>query len=121
MPIHKVRHVQILAEMNMAGESRIIYLRECDNNEYSIKYFLRPVAGSLTEARGQKANIHIIREMLQLCEVIDMGGYAYCPENPGLKVMLFGELFNVRCMMKRIYFNMLIKVIYDELDLRVHK
>lgn len=56
----------------------------------------RPVAGSLTEARGQKANIHVIREMLQLCEIIDTGGEEYCEDTPGLKVMFFGELFDVR-------------------------
>ncbi|XP_055308911.1 actin-binding Rho-activating protein-like [Sitodiplosis mosellana] len=55
----------------------------------------RPVAGSLTEARGQKANIHIIREMLQLCEIIDTGGYVHCEETPELKVMFFGELFDI--------------------------
>lgn len=55
----------------------------------------RPVAGSLTEARGQKANIHVCREMLELCEIISSEGYAHCEETPKLKVILFGELFNV--------------------------
>lgn len=54
------------------------------------------MVGSLTEARGQKANIHVLREMLQLCEVIDSGGFAFDDENPDLKVIPFGELFNVR-------------------------
>lgn len=55
----------------------------------------RPVAGSLTEARGQKANIHVFREMLELCEIINSEGYSHCKETPKLKVILFGELFNV--------------------------
>lgn len=66
------------------------------SGEFSILPLFRPVTGSLTEARGQKANIHIIREMLQLCEIIDTGGYVHCEETPGLKVMFFGELFDVR-------------------------
>lgn len=56
----------------------------------------RPIAGSLTEARGQKANIHVFREMLELCEIINSEGYSHCEETPKLKVILFGELFNVR-------------------------
>lgn len=56
----------------------------------------RPIAGSLTEARGQKANIHVFKEMLELCQIIKSEGYAHDKENPKLKVILFGELFNVR-------------------------
>lgn len=55
----------------------------------------RPVAGSLTEARGQRANIHVFKEMLELCEIICSEGYSHCKETPKLKVILFGELFNV--------------------------
>lgn len=55
----------------------------------------RPIAGSLTEARGQKASIHVCREMLELCQVIHSEGYPISKENPELRVILFGELFNV--------------------------
>ncbi|XP_031625362.1 actin-binding Rho-activating protein-like [Contarinia nasturtii] len=55
----------------------------------------RPIAGSLTEARAQKANIHIYREMLQLCEIIDKRGYYQSEETPDLKVIPFGELFRI--------------------------
>lgn len=55
----------------------------------------RPIAGSLTEARGQKANIHVCREMLELCQIINSEGYPQSKEHPELKVILFGELFNV--------------------------
>lgn len=57
---------------------------------------IRPIAGSLTEARGQKANIHVFREMLELCQIINSEGYSHDKEHPKLKVILFGELFNVR-------------------------
>lgn len=55
----------------------------------------RPVAGSLTEARGQRANIHVFKELVELCEIINSEGYSHDEENPKLKVILFGELFNV--------------------------
>lgn len=64
-------------------------------NKYFLKEKFRPVVGSLTEARGQKANIHVLREMLQLCEIIDSGGCAFDDEHPDLKVITFGELFDV--------------------------
>lgn len=54
------------------------------------------MAGSLTEARGQKANMHVFREMLELCQVIYSEGYTHDKEHPKLRVILFGELFNVR-------------------------
>lgn len=55
----------------------------------------RPIAGSLTAARGQKANIHVCREMLELCQIINSEGFQHSKETPELKVILFGELFNV--------------------------
>lgn len=58
-------------------------------------HIYRPIAGSLTEARGQKANIHVFKEMLELCQVIKSEGYVHDKEHPKLKVILFGELFNV--------------------------
>lgn len=54
------------------------------------------MVGSLTEARGQKANMHVFRELLELCEIINSEGFSHCKETPKLKVILFGELFNVR-------------------------
>lgn len=63
--------------------------------KFSKEEYGKPVAGSLTEARGQKANIHVFREMLELCEIINSEGYSHCKETPKLKVILFGELFNI--------------------------
>lgn len=62
----------------------------------------RPIAGSLTEARGQKANMHVFKEMLELCEVIWQMGYSHDQETPQLKVILFGELFNVSWIFLRL-------------------
>ena len=53
------------------------------------------MAGSLTEARGQRANIHVFKEMLELCEIINSEGFSHNKATPKLKVILFGELFNV--------------------------
>lgn len=53
----------------------------------------RPVAGSLTEQRGQKANMKVLKEMLELCQLINSEGHQ--TDEPGLKGITFGELFNV--------------------------
>ncbi|XP_055317968.1 actin-binding Rho-activating protein isoform X2 [Sitodiplosis mosellana] len=63
--------------------------------KFSKDEYGKPIAGSLTEARGQKANIHVFREMLELCQIIHSEGYAHNEDNPKLKVILFGELFNI--------------------------
>lgn len=55
----------------------------------------RPVHGSLTEARGQRANIHVFKEMYELCQIINSEGYPQSKSKPDLKVISFGELFNV--------------------------
>lgn len=54
----------------------------------------KPIAGSLTEQRGQRANIHVLKEMLELCQIIDSEGYNVKDE-PEMKVIPFGELFNI--------------------------
>ncbi|XP_012158650.1 uncharacterized protein KIAA0754 isoform X1 [Ceratitis capitata] len=54
----------------------------------------KPLAGSLTEMRGQKANMHVMREMLELCQIIDSEGYNVKDE-PNMRVIPFGELFNI--------------------------
>lgn len=54
----------------------------------------RPIAGSLTEARGQKANMHVFKEMLELCQIINSEGYV-SKDQPELAFIPFGELFNV--------------------------
>jgi len=55
----------------------------------------RPKAGSLTEYRGKKANIQVYQEMLELCTIINDEGQPVSKKNPELKVILFGELFNI--------------------------
>ncbi|TMW51295.1 hypothetical protein DOY81_003614 [Sarcophaga bullata] len=54
----------------------------------------KPLAGSLTEMRGQKANMHVLKEMLELCQIIDSEGYNVKDE-PTMRVIPFGELFNI--------------------------
>ncbi|KAG5672032.1 hypothetical protein PVAND_002194 [Polypedilum vanderplanki] len=54
----------------------------------------RPKAGSLTELRGKKANVHIYKEMLELCYIIYENGI---PDeiDSELRVISFGQLFNI--------------------------
>lgn len=64
--------------------------------QFSKSEYGRPVAGSLTEMRGQKANIHVFKEMKELCELINSEGAPVDPEEPrGVKFIFFGEIFNV--------------------------
>lgn len=67
-------------------------------NEIIINYFHfnRPIAGSLTAARGQKANMHVFKELLELCQIVNSEGYPQTKEDPSLRFIPFGELFNVR-------------------------
>lgn len=55
----------------------------------------RPKAGSLTEYRGKKANIQVFQEMLELCQVIHDEGQPVSKKDPEIRVVLFGELFNI--------------------------
>ncbi|KAL5275322.1 ABRA family protein [Megaselia abdita] len=68
--------------------------RRSPKPSFSKDEYGKPLAGSLTEARGQKANIHVIREMLELCQIIDSEGYVVKDE-PSMRVIPFGELFNI--------------------------
>jgi len=61
---------------------------------FSKDQYGKPLAGSLTEMRGQKANIHVMKEMLELCQIINSEGYDVKDE-PTMRVIPFGELFNV--------------------------
>ncbi|XP_064538932.1 angiomotin [Drosophila montana] len=61
---------------------------------FSKDQYGKPLAGSLTEMRGQKANMHVMKEMLELCQIIDSEGYTVKDE-PSMRVIPFGELFNI--------------------------
>lgn len=63
--------------------------------KFSKEEYGKPIAGSLTAARGQKANMHVFKEMLELCQIINSEGYPQSEEDPSLKFILFGELFNI--------------------------
>lgn len=76
--------------------SAIVYIIACESLSVNCVFLIfRPVSGSLTEARGQKANIHVYKEILELCHVIDSEGAAYGDETAKLKAIPFGELFDV--------------------------
>ncbi|XP_030381358.1 titin [Scaptodrosophila lebanonensis] len=61
---------------------------------FSKDQYGKPLAGSLTEMRGQKANIHVMKEMVELCQIISSEGYEVKDE-PTMRVIPFGELFNI--------------------------
>lgn len=56
------------------------------------------MAGSLTEARGQRAHVHVYKEILELCYIIDAEGELYSDKSQKLKMIPFGELFNVNAL-----------------------
>lgn len=67
-------------------------------------YNFRPPKGSQSECRANKATIHVCKEMLELCEVINQNGERLFsekekPEDPR-KVISFGELFHVSTRLK---------------------
>lgn len=52
----------------------------------------RPEAGSKTDLRGQKAQREILKEIRELCEIIDEVGYH---KKDGTVIIAFGQLFDV--------------------------
>lgn len=52
----------------------------------------RPEAGSKTDLRGQKAQREILKEVRELCEIIDEVGYH---KKDGTVIITFGQLFDV--------------------------
>lgn len=60
----------------------------------SNKFIFRPAAGSLSDIRGRKANAHIFKEMLELCEIIHQNGTP-CRDQPDIMGIRFGDLFNI--------------------------
>lgn len=39
--------------------------------------------------------MHVFKEMLELCQIVNSEGYPQTKEDPTLKFIPFGELFNV--------------------------
>lgn len=52
------------------------------------------MAGSLTDIRGKKAAAHILKEVLELCEIIHQEGTP-CRDQPEIIAITFGDLFNI--------------------------
>ncbi|XP_044738841.1 actin-binding Rho-activating protein isoform X2 [Chrysoperla carnea] len=65
-----------------------------DRPKFSKEEYGRPAKGSLSEKRGVKATIHVCKEMLELCQIIDEYG-AQFNEDGTQKIIYFGELFNI--------------------------
>ena len=52
----------------------------------------RPEAGSRTEFRGKSAGVHVTREIIELCEIIEASG---SPQHDGTIGITFGALFEI--------------------------
>ena len=57
-------------------------------------FVFRPAAGSLSDIRGRKASAHILKEVLELCDVIYQNGTP-CRDAPDVLGISFGDLFNI--------------------------
>lgn len=57
-------------------------------------YYYRPLAGSQSDIRGRKATVHVLKEILELCEVIYQNGTP-CKDHPEITGIAFGDLFNI--------------------------
>lgn len=88
--VTKHSDAQLLNPFTQAADGRSSPKPKFSKEEYG-----KPIAGSLTEARGQKANMHVFKEMLELCQIINSEGYPQTEEDPTLKFIPFGELFNI--------------------------
>ncbi|XP_031777270.1 actin-binding Rho-activating protein isoform X2 [Nasonia vitripennis] len=61
---------------------------------FSKEEYGRPAAGSLSDIRGRKASAHILKEILELCDVIYQNGTP-CRDQPEILGISFGDLFNI--------------------------
>lgn len=66
------------------------------------------------------ANIHVYKEILELCYTIDSEGEPYSEKSPHLKAIPFGELFNVRITkhFDLIFLSLSANIGYIQTDLR---
>ena len=65
-----------------------------EKRKFSKDEYGRPVAGSLTDIRGRKAAAHILKEVVEICEVIYQEGTP-CRDQPEIIAITFGDLFNI--------------------------
>ncbi|CAK9831522.1 Actin-binding Rho-activating protein [Anthophora retusa] len=65
-----------------------------EKRKFSKEEYGRPKAGSLTDIRGRKATAHILKEVLELCEIIYQEGTP-CRDHPEITAITFGDLFNI--------------------------
>ncbi|KAH8288054.1 hypothetical protein KR018_007600 [Drosophila ironensis] len=68
-------------------------ISEMPKRTFGQEEYGRPPAGSLSEQRALRANIHALEEIQRLCELIDQTGQEAA--GTGLKSLEFGLLFNL--------------------------
>ncbi|XP_063696596.1 actin-binding Rho-activating protein-like [Culicoides brevitarsis] len=96
----KVQHFNQVVDIHQNQQTLNPFSSQCNNAgrrsprlELSASEYGKPKTGSLTELRGFKANIQVFKDILELCELISSEGKPYNKE--GLKMMFFGELFQI--------------------------
>ncbi|XP_032690292.1 actin-binding Rho-activating protein-like isoform X1 [Odontomachus brunneus] len=62
--------------------------------KFSKEEYGRPEAGSKSDIRGRKANAHVLKEILELCEIISQEGTP-CQDQPDVIGITFGDIFNI--------------------------
>ncbi|XP_018053211.1 PREDICTED: actin-binding Rho-activating protein-like isoform X1 [Atta colombica] len=67
---------------------------DIEKPKFSKEEYGRPEAGSLSDLRGRKANAHVLKEILELCEIISHEGTP-CRDQPDVIAITFGDIFNI--------------------------
>ena len=79
---------------DMQGKNPFTSGLNLEKRKFSKDEYGRPVAGSLTDIRGRKAKAHILKEVVELCEIIYQEGTP-CRDQPEIIAITFGDLFNI--------------------------
>ncbi|CAB3403032.1 unnamed protein product [Caenorhabditis bovis] len=86
-----IRKFNAVAQRNEENLKKNPYSESYTIQEFGSRDYGRPPPGSKTEARGIKAGVHVCREILYLCEIIDQNAEGEEPH----KWIKFGRLFYI--------------------------
>lgn len=84
------------ASKHMDGQSKNPFTSglNLDKPKFSKEEYGKPAAGSLSDIRGRKATAHVLKEILELCDIIHQNGTP-CKDQPEITAIRFGDLFNI--------------------------
>lgn len=80
--------------MDSQGKNPFTSGLNLEKPKFSKEEYGKPAAGSLSDVRGRKATIHVLKEILELCEIIHQNGTP-CKDQPEVTGITFGDLFNI--------------------------